>query len=308
MKSSDLAAPPASAVEQAIESTDDPSVDPHGVEEIIPLPPRSGWERFVETVDPVTQVTRIAVVVGFLLLWKHAVDAEWIEPLFSAGPGETADSIRELFTERLFWDDVIVTLRESLVGWAIGSALGVLAGLVLGRWRRLAKAFGPFFTYVNATPKVALAPIFILWFGIGEASKIFTAALVVFFIVQIPTQAASALVDPDLEVMARTLGASQVRRFRNIVLPAMMPAVFGALRLGAVLSLQVVVFTEFIASKRGLGQRLITATNQFNIGVAFAVMVVLAVMALVVNAVIGLVERRVLRWQESSTSGSVAML
>lgn len=308
MRSSELT----DAVDDATStSTDASPADIHrpaSADGVIPLPPRSRWARVAAAIDPVTQLTRIAVVAGFLLLWRHAVNAEWIEPLFAAGPGETADSIRDLLTERLFWDDLIVTMRESLVGWAIGSTLGVLAGLVLGRWKRLSKAFGPFLTFVNATPKVALAPIFILWFGIGEASKIFTASIVVFFIVQVPTQAASALVDPDLEVMARTLGANQFRRFTKIVLPGMMPAIFGALRLSAVLSLLVVVFTEFIASRRGLGQRLIAATNQFDMGVAFAVMVVLAVMALWVNAAIGVVERRVLRWQESSTSGSIAML
>ena len=116
------------------------------------------------------------------------------------------------------------------------------------------------------------------------------------------------LVDNDLEIMARTLGAGQLQRFRKIVLPGILPAIFGALRLAAVISLLVVVFTEFIASRRGLGQRLIAATNQFDMDVAFALMGVLALLALLVNAVIGLIERRVLRWQESTQGGSVNLL
>lgn len=277
-------------------------------DEVIPLPPETAWQWINRVIDPFTQIARVAVFAAFIGLWKFAVDNEWIDPLFAAAPGETFTSFRELFTERLFWEDLVVTLREALLGWGFGSSAGVVVGLVLGRWARAAKAFGPFLTFFNATPKIALAPIFILWFGIGESSKVFTAAIAVFFIVQIPTQAASALTDADLDVMARTMGANQLQRFRKIVLPGILPAIFGALRLAAVISLLVVVFTEFIASRRGLGQRLIAATNAFEMDVAFAIMAVLAIMALVINAAIGLLERRFLRWQETRSGGSVAML
>ncbi len=282
------------------------SRDAAPVVESLPLPPETWWQRFNRVVDPAAQLLRIAVILAFLLLWKVAAD-NWIEPLFAAGPGETWTSFKGLFTEKLFWEDLVVTTREAVLGWCIGATLGVLAGLVLGRWRLAAKGFGPMLTFLNALPKIALAPIFILWFGIGEASKVFAAAIAVFFIVQIPTQAASSLIDKDLEVMARTMGANQFQRFTKIVLPGILPAIFGALRLAAVISLLVVVFTEFISSKRGVGQRLIAATNQFDMGSAFALMVVLALMALTLNAVIGLVERRVLRWQESQQGGSVTL-
>ncbi|MEM9034484.1 MAG: ABC transporter permease [Actinomycetota bacterium] len=277
-------------------------------DEVIPLPPETTLQWVNRVIDPFTQVARVAVFAAFIWLWKYAVDNEWIDPLFAAAPGETFTAFRELFTERLFWEDLIVTLREALLGWGFGSSAGVVVGLVLGRWARAAKAFGPFLTFFNATPKIALAPIFILWFGIGESSKIFTAAIAVFFIVQVPTQAASALTDADLDVMAKTMGANQLQRFRKIVLPGILPAIFGALRLAAVISLLVVVFTEFIASRRGLGQRLIASTNAFEMDVAFAIMAVLAIMALVINAVIGILERRFLRWQETRSGGSVAML
>lgn len=274
--------------------------------ESLPLPPETKWQRFNRVVDPAAQLLRIAVIAAFLLLWKFAAD-NWIEPLFAAGPSETWTAFRGFFTEGLFWEDLIVTTREAVLGWAIGATLGMLAGLILGRWQLAAKGFGPMLTFLNALPKIALAPIFILWFGIGEASKVFAAVIAVFFIVQIPTQAASSLVDRDLEVMARTMGASQLQRFTKIVLPGILPAIFGALRLAAVISLLVVVFTEFISSRRGVGQRLIASTNQFDMGSAFALMVVLALMALVINAIIGIVERYVLRWQESQQGGSVSL-
>lgn len=274
--------------------------------ESIPLPPETYWQRFNRVVDPLAQLLRVAVIASFLFLWKYAAD-NWIEPLFAAGPSETWTAFKGFFTEKLFWEDLIVTLREATLGWIIGASLGMLAGLMLGRWKLAAKGFGPMLTFLNALPKIALAPIFILWFGIGEASKVFAAIIAVFFIVQIPTQAASSLIDADLEVMAKTMGANQLQRFRKIVLPGILPAIFGALRLAAVISLLVVVFTEFISSRRGVGQRLIAATNQFDMATAFALMGVLALMALFMNAGIGLVERRVLRWQESSQGGSVSL-
>ncbi|MGA9279011.1 ABC transporter permease, partial [Ilumatobacter sp.] len=123
----------------------------------IPLPPESFWSKTNRIVDPVTQLARVAVIVLVLLLWKYAVDAEWIDPLFAAGPGDTARAFWELLHEKLFWEDLVVTLREAILGWGIGAFFGILVGLILGRWIRASKALGPFLTFSNALPKVALA-------------------------------------------------------------------------------------------------------------------------------------------------------
>ena len=271
-----------------------------------PAPPRRAtvWQR-ITAVDTGVQLARVGVLVAALALWTLAVERGWVLRLYAATPRQTWDQLVHLLGTGSFWSNLALTLQETLAGWVIGSALGLATGLVLGRWQRGAKVMDPYLTFMNATPKIALAPFFILWFGIGANSKIVLAAMIVFFIVQVPTQAAVALVLPDLELVVTTMGATELQKFRKVVLPGIMPAVFGALRLGAVYALLAVVLGEFIAAQRGLGQSLITATNQFNMATAFALLIVLAVLAVGINSLIGLVERRLLRWRTWEASAAV---
>lgn len=275
-----------------------------------PEPQPPNWRRRTsKRTSPLLQAERLAVFAVLIVVWNLAVKYGWINHVYSATARQTFDQLVSLLGQPLFWSDLKVTLTEALAGWVIGAALGLVAGLILGRSVHGNRLFGPYLTFFNAIPKIALAPLFILWFGVGEESKVVTSVLSVFFIVQIPTMAAVALLNPDLDTVARTMGASQLQRFVNIYLPGVLSAVFGALRLGAVISLLTVVFTEFLAAQAGLGQRLITATNNFDMKTAFAIMIVLALLALAINGVIGLIERRLMRWQDASSgTGSVISL
>lgn len=271
-------------------------------------PPPTTWQRVVRRVDPPVQLARLVLLVAILALWHYAVEQEWLNRIFTATPKEVWDGFIDIVSTRLFWEDTLVTLREALVGFVIGGALGLLVGLLAGRYDRIGKVFMPFLTFANALPKIALAPILLLWFGVGESSKIVLAAIVVFFIVQVPTQAAVRLIDPDLNVVVDSLDASEYQKFTKVVLPGILAPVFGAFRLALIFSLLSVVFAEILSAKRGLGLRLITAKNNFDIGVMFAYTIVLALIALILNGLIGVVERRALRWQEAGGGGSVISL
>jgi NitT/TauT family transport system permease protein len=273
------------------------------------LPPApSKWQRVVKRIDPPVQLARIVLLLAILGLWHYAVEEEWINRIFTATPKETWDGFVDIVGTKLFWEDLVVTLREAVLGFVIGGALGLLIGLLAGRYVRLGKVFMPFLTFANALPKIALAPILLLWFGVGESSKIVLAAIVVFFIVEVPTQSAVGLIDPDLNVVVDSLSASEYQKFRKVVLPGILAPVFGAFRLALIFSLLSVVFAEILSARRGLGLRLITAKNNFNIGVMFSYTIVLAVIALVLNGLIGIIERRALRWQEAGGGGSVISL
>ena len=279
------------------------------------------WRWRIRQLDLPVQLIRTAVVVGLYFLWSSRalfkgvpITVFGFEPLpevkdiFYAVPSEVWDYFTAYYHDLLFWKDLWVTVQEAFWGFALGSTAGLLVGLTLGYFRRLQKIFGPFLVFSNAVPKIALAPILILWYGIDMGSKIALATVIVFFLVQMPTTAAVGLVDPDLNILATTMGATQVQRFRKVIIPGIMPAVFGALRLAAIYSMLAVVFGEFLASKRGLGQRLLYSVNQFNMGSAFALMIVLALIALALNGLIGLVERRVLKWQSNREGGQVVSL
>jgi NitT/TauT family transport system permease protein len=259
-------------------------------------------------VDKPVLVARIGVLLLGLLLWQLAVSQGWVLRLYAATPGETFSRLVSLVTTSSFYTHLSVTLQSTLGGWALGSSLGLVTGLILGRWRRLASVFDPYLTFLNATPKIALAPFFILWFGIGPPSKIVLAATIVFFIVQVPTQAAVALVNPDLDTVATTMGATELQKFRMVVLPGIMSSVFGALRLAMVYSLLAVVLGEFIASRQGLGQQLITSTNQFDMATAFALLIILSTLAVIINAGLAWVERRTMRWQTEARGAAAVTL
>lgn len=267
-------------------------------------PPRNR----LRSIDGPVLIGRVAVLVVALLVWQTAVDRGWVLRLYAATPGETATRLLELLGDSTFWRNLRITLQETVNGWALGSSLGLVSGLLLGRWRRAARVFDPYLTFMNATPKIALAPFFILWFGIDQTSKVVLAATVVFFIVQVPTQAAVSLVQPDLDTVATTMGASELQKFRMVVLPGIVPSVFGALRLALVYSLLAVVLGEFIAARAGLGQALITSTNQFDMPTAFSLLIVLATLAVLINTGVAAIERRFSRWNSADGRGKTVTL
>ena len=275
----------------------------------------------IRQLDIPTQLLRLLVLVAGFLVWQYELIFKGvpitvfgfeplpeINPIFYAVPTDVWKYLADYYHNLMFWKDLWVTLQEAIWGFVIGGSTGFIVGIVLGYFIRLQKIFGPFLVFANAVPKIAFAPILILWYGVDMGSKIALATIIVFFIVQMPTTAAVGLVDPDLNMLATTMGANKSQLFKKVVIPGIMPAVSGALRLAAIYAMLSVVFGEFIASKRGLGQRLLVSTNMFNMADAFALMLVLAVVALALNGVIGLAERRVLKWQTTRRGGQVISL
>jgi NitT/TauT family transport system permease protein len=251
---------------------------------------------------------QLLIFVLLIAVWYWSVEAQWMPRIYTATPLETWDRLIEMLGQGEFWHSMRITLQETLFGWIIGCTAGLLVGLLLGRWQRASGVFDPYLTFANATPKIALAPFFILWFGVGPSSKIVLAAVIVFFIVQVPTQAAVSQVQPDLNTVATTMGATEMQKFRLVVLPGIMAPVFGAFRLAAVYSLLAVVMGEFIAARAGLGQSLISATNQFDMRTAFALLIVLATLAVLINFVVTAVERRLLRWRTIESGGKTVSM
>ncbi len=273
-----------------------------------PAAGREGRRRRGGGVDSTVWLGRLAVLVFILVVWHFAIEQGWVLDLYAATPVETFQRLFELLGDPAFWSNLRVTLQETVLGWALGSSLGLIVGLLLGRWTRAARIFDPYLTFMNATPKIALAPFFILWFGIDQTSKVMLAATIVFFIVQVPTQSAVSMVQPDLDTVATTMGATELQKFRMVVLPGIMPSVFGALRLALVYSLLAVVLGEFIASRAGLGQALITATNQFDMPTAFALLIVLATLAVLINIGLAAVENHFSRWKSADMRGKTVSL
>ncbi len=316
MKSSDATSPEPSNDEIYNSQTSTGQSERFDMSTIVEVP---RWKRILTAIDLPIQFVRIALLVLIIWAWESRwIFKGWspfgfelfpeIIPLFQGVPSEAWDFLVDIWDDSLFWGDFWVTLQEALLGFVIGSGSGFLVGLLLGSFRKVGKVFSPFLIFTNAVPKIALAPILILWYGVDIASKVALATIIVFFIVQIPVQAAVSGVDPDLDVVATSMGATQFQKFRFVVIPGILGPLFGALRLSSIYSILAVVLGEFIVSKRGLGQRLLYETNNFGMGKAIGLITILAGLALIFNAIIGLMERKFLRWQDTEARGKVVSL
>ena len=283
------------------------------------LPTETSVQKLIRRIDLPVQLTRIAILAFILWIWQSRKIFSGIKvfgveilpaiiPLFQGVPTEAWDYTTQVWDDSLFWQDFWVTLQEALLGFLYGSLSGFIVGMLLGRFKRAQKVFSPFLIFTNAVPKIALAPILILWYGVDIGSKVALATIIVFFIVQIPVMAAVSGVDPDLDTVATSMGATQMQKFKLVVIPGILGPLFGALRLASIYAILSVVFGEFLASKRGLGQRLLYQINNFGMGAAIALMSLLAILALIFNAGIGFMERKFLRWQDDTTRGNVVSL
>ena len=153
------------------------------------------WSYRLRKFDPGVQLGRLALILGFWWLWWSetiwdgwdAISIFGIQPfpnvneVFRASPGATWDYLVEFLPESLFWQDAYVTMKEAMIAFVIASVLGVVAGIVLGNFRRVAKIFGPFIILINAMPKIAFLPLILVVYGVGEMSKVVLAVLIAFF-------------------------------------------------------------------------------------------------------------------------------
>lgn len=251
------------------------------------------WHR-----DVPVDVARIAVLVVFVLIWELAARLRWIDPFFISKPTAVWDFLVDVSASGVLWRHISVTLQETLWGFVLGAGSGVGAGLILGRFPRLDAVFDPYVSVLNALPRVALAPLFMLWFGLGMTSKVVLAVSLVFFILLINTRAGLKGVDSDLIIIARLLAATERQLFSKVILPASVPAIFAGLRLGGVYSLLGVVVGEMVAAEAGLGQQLTFYAGTFNIAGVFGVLLIVSIIAAALNAVTARIERHLLRWQE----------
>ncbi len=196
---------------------------------------------------------QLASVLGLLLLWQVLVQAGRINPLFLPAPLSVLAAMWEMTRSgELPWA-VLVSLNRVAQGFVYGAVLGVLLGLVAGSVRWVEDLLDPWVAAVYPIPKSALFPLFLLWFGLGNTSKIVTIAVGVLFLVLVNTMTGVRAINPTLLKAARDLGAGRVQIFVKVILPGALPNIFTGLRLGAGMALILVFITEIEATKAGLG-------------------------------------------------------
>jgi len=242
-------------------------------------------------------VLQLAILGGFLFAWETAIRRGMGSEVFFSRPSLIWDELLAYVTGPEIVTDSYATISETLLGFGLGAVLGVLVGLLVGRYSFFRSVSSPFLTALNALPRVALAPMFILWFGIGMESKIYLVASVVFFLVMVATESGIRTIDPDFLMMGRAIGSTERHMFVKIVLPASVPALFSGLKLGAVYALLAAIFGEMLAADHGWGRKIALGSQSFQPAAVFAVLVVVLVFALALNGLMSAIERRLLRWQ-----------
>jgi len=243
------------------------------------------------------QGARDVLVLVLIGIWWLVAKLELIDPLLISRPSAVFDFLRENLGTAQFWTDLRATLVETLLGFLLGSAAGILSGLLLARFVWADAVTDPVLTFLNALPRIALAPLFILWFGIGATSKVMLAASLVYFILLANTRAGVKSVDQQMLLAARVLGGNQRKLVRTVTLPAAVPAVFGGLRLAAVYSLLGVIAAEMVASQQGLGKQLTYYSGSFDTAGVLGILLVLGVIGALLNGAMVAIERRLLRWR-----------
>ncbi len=238
----------------------------------------------------------VATPVLLVGLWQLAADQHWIDPRIFTPPSQIAVAAGQLISAGTLLSDLGYTLARLLVGYAVGAAGGIVVGLLLGIVRPLRAALSPLFTALYAVPQIALLPLLLVIFGIGETPKVLTVVAVTFFVLEINALAAVRNLDPRLLEAGRAYGASGAKLFRHVLLPGALPQIFTGLRVSIALGLVVVTATEFVASNNGLGFLVWNSWNLFQPDQMYVGLVTIALVGVALTAIIGTIERVALPW------------
>jgi NitT/TauT family transport system permease protein len=235
---------------------------------------------------------------GFALLafWQWA-SGRLIKEIYVSKPTAVAARLYELFASGEIYPHLWTTGEELVLGYVIGVVGGILAGYALGRSKRLATIFEPYVMAFYGIPKIALAPLFIIWFGIGIGSKVALAAIMVFFLVFYNVYAGVRGVDRELVNLTLVMGANQRQLTTHVYFPAAAPYVLLGMRMAVPYSVIGVIVGEFTSSIQGLGLFIHEASSTYDPAGVFAGIVILLAFVVTANFLAGRLERRLLRWK-----------
>jgi NitT/TauT family transport system permease protein len=244
----------------------------------------------------------VALGAALLLFWQFGLGL-FVNPRYVSDPLAVVERIGELLAEGELVTHLSVTLTEAGIGFLIGAAAGLSSAFLLTSSRRGYDVFEPFLIGFYSIPKIALAPLFILWFGLGTTPKIIMAALLVYFIVFVNTATGIRGVAPGLLRVCRVFGASKRDLLVKVTLPAAAPAIVASIRITFTRAIEGAVLSEFVASTQGLGYLVARASRAFDIATVFAGIMIIAAVVMAANGLLRLLEGRLLPWHGGRIHG-----
>ena len=250
---------------------------------------------------------RLAVLVVLIGGWELGVRFGLIDPFFFGQPSAIALKLADWFQNGTsigpLWKQVWVTIYDAGAGFLIGAVLGVLCGIALGRNQLLSDVFSIYIKVANSIPRVVLGSIFIVALGLGAASKVALAVVMVFFVVFANAFQGVREADKNLIANARILGASNWQVTRAVVIPSALSWILASLHVSFGFALVGAIVGEFLGAREGMGLLIATAQGSFDSNGVFAAMIVIAVVALIAEWILTLIENRLLTWRPETTAG-----
>lgn len=244
-------------------------------------------------------ITGPIVFVVLIGLWEAGSRSGVIGSLVLPAPSAVWGALVDLYTSGQLWLHLRASLSRLLIGWVCGASLGIMFGLAIGLFSLVRAGIMPLVAAIFPIPKIALLPLFVIWFGIGEGSKVATILFGTFFPVVIATSAGVDNVDRTLIRMGQSFGLPWLSIVRKIILPGAMPSIMSGIRISASIGIILLVAAEMIGAEYGIGAYILTAGAIFSTEQLVAGVAILSVIGLLVSTLLGLVERRLLAWRTS---------
>lgn len=238
-----------------------------------------------------------ATLLGLVAVWQASASAGLISTMFLPAPVAIAGTLWNLTVTGVMWQHLSASLPRLAIGWCAGTVLGIGVGLSAGLWSAVRSPALAVVAALFPIPKIALVPLFIIWFGIGEGSKLVTLAAGAFFPTVIATVGGVDNVPRGLIRMGQSLGLSTGAILRKIILPGALPAILSGMRVTSSIAIVLLVAAEMIGADRGIGAFVLSAGNLYDTDALLAGIVVLSLLGLAVAWLIGLAERLLLRWR-----------
>ncbi|MEZ5649996.1 MAG: ABC transporter permease [Burkholderiaceae bacterium] len=251
-------------------------------------------------------LARVAILIALIALWEFA-SGRLIQPYLISAPSAVAVELADWFMDGSVFYHAGITAFEAFLGFFIGAVAGMALGVLLGRARKLSELINPFIMGFYSIPKIALAPLFIIWFGIGIEMKVTLTATIVFFLVFLNTYSGVRSVSPELVNIMRLMGANESHVLRKVVIPSAIVWVFTGLRLSVPYAVIGAIVGEIIASNRGLGYLLSHASSQFDTAGVFAALLVIISLSMLLNAGVSLLARVSMPWEKASQNREVSI-
>jgi ABC-type nitrate/sulfonate/bicarbonate transport system permease component len=242
-------------------------------------------------------VLGLAAVTGFLLFWEASVALGWVNPLFTSSPSRIFAAAYEMFRDGSIYPDLSVSAEEFVLGYGLAVIVGVPLGILMGWYSRLNAVLDPFVNALYATPRIALMPLIIIWFGIDLSAKIAIIFLSTVFPILVNTMTGVRTMERDFVKVARSFGASDGQLFKTVALPSSVPNLLTGLRLGLGHALIGIVVGEMYGAVHGIGFLISMSGARFQTDKVMVGVIIIASAGVALTALLRMVERRFERWR-----------